>query len=531
MKRSIFFVILTFILLSCGEKIPEIKTFTFYNGDVSLAHVDIFETPIGREITKLTGVRLEVSWPGAYSEDEMAEIMTAAGDYPDIIYGHNATGIFLTSGALIPLNDLIDQYGPNIKKHYGNNLNQFKNDEGIIYYIGRNYVNADLYYPDSAFWLPVDLLEKAGWPDVKTFEEYFQLIRDYVKEYPEIDGQSTIGFTAITDSWRIFTLFLAPAQLMGYPNDGNVYVDSETFEARLILQSDFAKSYFRMLNRLWNEKMMDLEMFTQSYSQYVDKIISGRVVGFYDHTWQILEAISMLKNEGRENRLPVPFPVLFEGVGEDRYNFVKAYTTGNGVGISVDCLEPAEVVKFWNRMLEEDIQILNFWGIEKKDYTIENGVMVKSKFQLKLIGDQRRGLKQFIYGFPQIDQSGFFSDGNPVEPASLPELLPLRYTSVQNKVLEQYGLKSFRDKFTPSRVSPYGFGWSAVLPAEGSVPEAAAKIDELMTLYFSRLISVDTDKFDETWSEFLNKLENIDVRAYLDYLSAVFKKRAAGDWY
>ena len=44
-------------------------------------------------------------------------VMIAGGDYPDMI---TANAKFTAANAVIPLEDLIEEHAPNLKKHYGN---------------------------------------------------------------------------------------------------------------------------------------------------------------------------------------------------------------------------------------------------------------------------------------------------------------------------------------------------------------------------------------------------------------------------
>ncbi|MBJ8192999.1 extracellular solute-binding protein, partial [Bacillus cereus] len=59
----------------------------------------------------------------------------ASNDYPDVIVPDGTIDKLLDAGAFIPLNDLIDKYGPNIKRVYGPYYNLMKAEDGNIYFL------------------------------------------------------------------------------------------------------------------------------------------------------------------------------------------------------------------------------------------------------------------------------------------------------------------------------------------------------------------------------------------------------------
>ena len=52
--------------------------------------------------------------------------MIAEGKYPDLIYAKASATNLYEAGALIDMTDLIEQYGPNIKKMYGDEFKKLK---------------------------------------------------------------------------------------------------------------------------------------------------------------------------------------------------------------------------------------------------------------------------------------------------------------------------------------------------------------------------------------------------------------------
>ena len=118
---------------SAGEDLSPV-TFEYYNADGKNGNWS--ETAVGAAITEATGVTLEISYPVSSTGDpaEDVALMIANDEYPDLIYSKTAAANLYDAGALIDMTDLIEQYGPNIKKMYGDEIEKLKSsadDPGI----------------------------------------------------------------------------------------------------------------------------------------------------------------------------------------------------------------------------------------------------------------------------------------------------------------------------------------------------------------------------------------------------------------
>lgn len=132
-------------------------TLMYFNADTSN---DNWDNPVGKAITEATGVTLKISYPVASTGDAAQDIalMIAEGKYPDLIYAKaDATNLY-EAGALIDMTDLIEEYGPNIKKMYGDEFKKLKwgNGDDGIYQLSAYGVNASTYmkndYREEITW-------------------------------------------------------------------------------------------------------------------------------------------------------------------------------------------------------------------------------------------------------------------------------------------------------------------------------------------------------------------------------------------
>lgn len=531
--KNIYTLVLfgSLFIFSCGKSVPienAEKEFSFYISNPEIREknkIDYYKTAAGIMIKKKTNVSLDIRYYNGDDPRADAYYMTATESYPDIIYSYKSLDIYLDAGAFIPLNDLIDQYGPNIKKYYGSLLNIFADDNGIIYYLGSNYTIDNVDYPKTGFFLSIELLRENGWPRIRSFEEYIACLRAYVKNHPTFDGEPVIGFSTVTAGNKLDTLTLGAAKLMGYPDMGDVYPVTEyPLKIDLIVRSDFAKKYFRILNGLWEEGLLDKALFAQNKDVYLNKIASGRVAAFFDFYWHVYPAIDTLIEKGLYDKNVIPFPVLFKEAAGDSYALTKEIYYSEGTGISIQCKDPVGVIKFWNRMLDDDIQKLIYWGMEKVHYYTVKGVMKKSPNQFRTLWVPENGLMRFTRGFPQRDQRSFFEDGNPLTPLVLPGYAEYNRPGYMREVMKAYNINRILDLFGSPKAVPLGLGNIPVHERTAKIESIIKNLEEVTRDHLAVIISSPPSDFDLLWEHFQSTLEMIDIDVYLNYRTGIYKK-------
>ena len=108
---------------------------------VSTVYNNLGETDFAKNLEKNTGVAVEYIHPAAGQEDTSLSLMIASDNLPDMIeanwlkFGSGASNS-LDEGVIIPLNDLIDEHAPNLKKFLQENPEidkMVKTDDGTYY--------------------------------------------------------------------------------------------------------------------------------------------------------------------------------------------------------------------------------------------------------------------------------------------------------------------------------------------------------------------------------------------------------------
>ena len=254
------------------------------------------DNEIQQLIAEKTGAKVKETWLTGQTAEEAIGTMIAGGEYPDFIDGSDGMQQLYEAGALIALDDYLDDY-PNIKNYLTETQwEKLRQDDGHIYWINqfsaRNGKDMTTTHNDEAFWIQVRVLEWAGYPEIRTMDQYFDLLESYIAENPTMqDGTENIAYTILCEDWRYFCLENAPQFLDGYPNDGSVIVKDGTTIVDYNT-TPTAKAYFGKLNEEFHKGIVDPESFTQTYDEYIAKLSTGRVLGMIDQWWNFAYSVN-----------------------------------------------------------------------------------------------------------------------------------------------------------------------------------------------------------------------------------------------
>lgn len=458
-------------------------------------------------------------------------VMIAGGDYPDMI---TANTKLTAAGAVIPLEDLIEQHAPNIKKHYEKVWNMLKDPaDGHIYWLPNYGVYqgdfVTTYYSGPAFWIQKAVLKEFGYPKLKTLDEYFGLIGQYKEKYPEIDGQPTIGFTTLAYDWRKWPLLNAPEHLAGYPNDGGVIVDPATNTAQIFADKEIAKKYYKKLNEENAKGILDKESFAQNYDQYLAKISSGRVLGMFDQHWNFGQGESALVSANKRERTYVGLPLVYDESIKDYYLDRPPVNLGNGFGITIDAEDPVKILKFMDTLLDEKWQKLLQWGEEGKDYVVgADGKFSRTPEMRKQQDDvawKQANRAESLMGYlPKLE--GQYADGNGTSPGNQPDEYFASLQPVDKELFEAYGVKMPSDFFSKPGDNRVSYpAWNIDLIEGSPAKIASTKMEELSIKHLPKAILSKPEEFDSVWDEYVSAFGKIDVKAYEDRINEQLKWR------
>ncbi|WP_416151389.1 ABC transporter substrate-binding protein [Salipaludibacillus sp. HK11] len=514
---------------------PEM-TYHYFNAAAPGRDINTNETTLGALFEEQTGVNFRLEHIVG-DMDQKVGVMVASGDYPDVIVPDAAVDTLLDAEAFIDLSDLLEEHGQNILEQYDEYVDRFTDDDGNIFIIPFGAtINEHIPNPNvdqGAFWMQRAVLKDAGYPEVTTLDEYFDIITAYAEENPEIDGMTTIPFTGLTYDWRFFAFANAPNHLAGYPNDGGVQVDMETHDVSVYANSDDTKRYLQKLNDLNADGYLDQELFVMNYDEYLAKLSSGRVLGFFDYGWQFGDAEVALDEAGDTDKEFIALPIVFDEDIEDQYLDAPAFTQNRGIGITTAAENPERIIQYWDNMVREENQKLIMWGEEGVHYEVdEDGSFYRTDEQLVLASstDERdaTGMNIFDWEWPRIN--GTFDDGNAVEPRRQPAVAQADYSEADREVLDAYGVETYAEMFAQPQDRPWFPAWSANIEQGSDVQIFEQRSEELTKRHYPRIVLADPEDFEDEWNDFQEEYSQLDVDTYEAFFEDVVQSRLQGEW-
>lgn len=492
-------------------------TFSVFSADPN-PNWNNMQDEVGKEITKRTGVTLKMEFPVG-SADQKIALISASGQYPDLIAAKGQTASLIDSGALLDLTDLINKHAPNIKRIMGSQMNRlrYSSKDKAIYVIPNNegfgQVNFDT---DAWFKLQLGALKAANYPKIVTLKDYEKVIADYVKKNPTTaDGKPTIGLSLLADDWRIVISTTNPAfWATGAPDDGEWYVDPKTYKAMEHYFRPEEKEYFRWLNHMNNIGLLDKESFVQKYDQYKAKIAQGRVVGLIDADWEIADAINALKAEGKFDQTYGRFGAVLKAGMKAAYNQPTGFNGGYGIAITTACKDPVRAIKFLDWMASDEAQVLNNWGIEGKHFTMVKGkrtipaAIMEEKTNDNNAFTRKVGLGNYNvslrYGDGVKDKTGNYYT------AKFPETILQAYSDAEKAALKAYKVTYWNDllpqasEFQPKA---WGAGWTIPVPEDSPLKQHWDKEQSIVRKRIPEMILAKPDQFDKLYDAFLVELK------------------------
>ena len=495
------------------------------------------DNEIQQIIADKTGVKVKETWLTGQTAEEAVGMMITGGELPDFIGGGSGQSQLYDADVLVPLDDYLDDY-PNIKNFFTQQQwDQLRQDDGHIYWIPQfsNIKGEEKVctHNDEAFWIQARVLKWADYPEIRTMDQYFDLIERYNEANPTMeDGTENIPYTILCDDWRYFCLENAPQFLDGYPNDGSCIVDPETLTVIDYNTTDTAVKYFQKLNEEYQKGIVDPESFTQTYDEYIAKLSTGRVLGMIDQWWDFAyTAGDAIKQAGLDAQGCdyIPLPITIDESVENQWHCSgSVLNVSDGLAITTSCEDVEGALQFVDDLLTQDIHNLRFWGVEGVDYNVdENGEFYRTEEQRTRASDTAyKASHTCTYSyFPQY--SGTSDDGiNANKPDGQANEFFDGLNDDVKEAFSAYGAETYVDMIgtneAPGAWYPmWSYSNSFTTDTEGGM--AWNKIGEIKHEYLPQVVMAKD--FDAAWAEYMDAYNSCDPGAFIGELQTELDKR------
>ncbi len=494
----------------------EVIELTFFHADGN--QEDPWTDPVAQAITEKTGVKLKTTYPiGGNDQSEAVALMIAEQKYPDLIFAKGSANNLIEADALIDMSELIEQYGPNIKKLYGDEFDKLKQsaEDPSIYQLSAYAVGGEKFKDCGAAQLQWDVVKANDYKLPETLDEFETMIKSYLADSPKTeDGLDRIGITLSTADWHWLITLGNPAGAIadGAPDNGQWIVD-ENNQAMYKFRSEKEREYFRWLCRMYNEGILDPEFATQTHEDYIAKIASGRVVALFDKDWDYQDGEKVLKADGKLGATYCGLPLTMDKATKSPVLMYQGLTTGTGIAISSSCADPVKAIQFIDFLCSDEGQVLTHWGVEDVNYFIdESGHRFRTDEEIEASQNDKdyqknTGVGFHNYPFPTYGDGIKDPTGSTYTTTSESSVIG-EYNEEERAAVEKWGVELLVDVFPQAsefEVPPYPPLWALAKPTE--FDEIGNQLDEVAWSKLIECVIGSEADFDDSYDAMLAELE------------------------
>lgn len=250
------------------------------------------DMPVFQDYEKMSNVQVTFTEVPTDGFQEKKNLLFASNELPDVLFRSGLTPLeairYGTAGQLIPLESLIDDYAPNFKKlmdQYPEIQSAITTPEGHIYALPA-VVTLGAARTDKK-WINQAWLKKLNLKEPETTEDLYNVLVAFRDNDPNGNGKpDEIPMTARASSGPGLGLPVVSMMSGSFGLDMQLgyNINLEDGKVNIWMGSERNKELLQYLNKLYSEKLLDPEVFSQKEAQYLAKQGSGTVGFFFDQT-------------------------------------------------------------------------------------------------------------------------------------------------------------------------------------------------------------------------------------------------------
>ncbi|MEX1028907.1 MAG: extracellular solute-binding protein [Paenibacillaceae bacterium] len=333
---------------------------------------DINTNSVTKYIEEKLNIKFEFDAAPSANATDKKKLLMASGDYPAVFLSGDFTqGEQIEYGeqdVLLPLNDLIEEYGSEIKKAFQDDpelKSAVTAPDGNIYALPHINDCFHCWYSQK-MWINKVWLDKLELDIPKTTEDFNNVLKAFKERDPNGNGKADeIPLSGAYGTWHgIPTHFLMNSYI--YDNDTDFFIMKDG-KVDLAANKPEWRQGLEYLNKLFSEGLVDMEAFTQNNDALAqvgnregDNILGAVAGGHIGMYFSIEEGQTRHKDYISLAPLTGPNGVAYAG-------YFKSY--GNGqFAITNKATKEQQIaaIKMADYMWSEEHAIMNEYGIEGK---------------------------------------------------------------------------------------------------------------------------------------------------------------------
>ncbi len=343
------------------------------NNNVALEFTTMTDTPFAQGLMERTGIQIEFQHPPAGQAQEQFGLILADGDLPDIMEYNwlvNYSGgpsKAISDGVILPLNDIIDQYCPNLKAYLEANPEidkMIKTDDGQYYAFPmiREEAETVLLGP----MMRGDWLEELNLEVPTTVDEWHTVLTAFKEEKGAIAPLSYIYADQRIVASNPVAMAYLPSINFYLGEDGKVHYGSI---------EDGYRQYLEVFSQWYQEGLVDVDLVSLKKDQVSAKMTSGQAGASVGLTEGHMGAwITAGRKENPDFTLvPVPWPTVEEGATPIGGHCENRYSGISSAAITTSCEDVERAARLLDYAFSEEGHMYTNFGTEGVTYEMVDG--------------------------------------------------------------------------------------------------------------------------------------------------------------
>ncbi|MDF2484058.1 MAG: transporter substrate-binding protein [Herbinix sp.] len=349
------------------------KTLTYWTGlnaNVSANYANLGDTPFAKAWMERTGVQIEFQHPPTGQDQEQFSLLLADGNLPDVIEYPWMTfpggpEKAINDGVIISLNDVFEQYCPNLMAYLKANPEidkMIKTDDGH-YYVFPFIRGDEVLCNTIGLMVRQDWLQDLGLEVPTTIDEWHTVLTKFKEEKGATAPFSYEYTMGVLTEESPFTYAFGTSKNFYLNSDGTIHFGAV---------EDGYKQFLTTFANWYKEGLIDQDLATLALDQVSAKMTNGSAgasvgwAGSRMGVW-IKAATATDPNYMLE---AAPYPTLNKGDKPEFGQIENRYSNQGGVAITTSCEDIEAAARLLDYAYGEAGHMLFNFGIEGESYSI-----------------------------------------------------------------------------------------------------------------------------------------------------------------
>ena len=424
---------------------------------------------------------------------EKRNLLLTGGQYPEVfIKSGISADEYGMSGILLPLEDLIREYAPNLTKLLDetDGWQYITAADGHVYSLPMGNEETPRTTP---YWINKTWLDNLGLAEPTSYEELYNVLKAFKEKDANGNGDPNDEIPYLASTTR------SPMILMAYQDyayDSSTFMSEIDGELTYVCTDDSYKEFLAWLTKLFKEGLMDKNSFTNNIDQQRATGQSGDVVGSFADT-------GGFQTIGRDNDTDYVILTPFQ---EGTYPVSDPYAA-NALAITDVCKHPEVIVAWADYFYTEEGATLAWMGIEGETYEVNED-----------------GTWSWILGNGYGDDVSTVRSSNTIQGTQA-------HPSIQPELWKQMSGDADPNEvyLNEQRQKVYGLG-RVPLPAmsltedeKDELSTIKADTDAYVSQYLAQVVSGQI-KLEETWDDYVDTLETMGLDRMVEIYRDVYAR-------